>query len=738
MDKKQIQQIIKEEYVNVMLEKVIDITPEQMEKLHGDGSVEVGEDTLTYDEPENPTPTDEVNENAKYEKILNKAKPKEGDQIYRPAAHGLGGNKNYIYVSGIGDNMHKFTPDKLAAWFKKFNAKELKRKGVSDLKDFANYIITKHSMKESVNEAKTFKKGDKVKYLDQPGVITNVEDKGGRTFYSVKYKGSGGTKKAKGILSTDGTITEATGAEMLLAPKLKKFKEIEIDGEFYERHRGKWHGPSRGEIYKDSEFAQILNKALMSKQKVKVHEGKLTEANLKFTFDKDNLGDQVRAQIDIAKRNPKKTAEQFIQDLIAAIKSRKTAFKWDSWHPNTKYQYLKAVDKFFRVQGIKVPKFTDMAYDKIKSVLGEGKLNEISTKAGLADVIKGRTSAIEGIKMSKELAQGIANWISTSPYGRRYGKQILKGRIHSLLGPANAMGIADRLGGKLKAEWKALYAKHGPKREGKDPFVPTYGKGDVVHDCPKHVKEIKSGKEGKVVGHTLNESGDVNFVDVDFGTGKIYENIPTKKLKILEMQEHRHEIKEEPVQEGLKGNLSKAYNDLASVTQLMMKNLEKYKAAKDDKEKDKYKKVAAELTKRKHAANDKVEKLIRQLDKDVELVIEAKLPKRSLEEGINPNKVAELLFQKLAHARLIGKQNRRSAVNVIQKTLSKMNLSEAEMDRKFAKEFQSSVKALLNHLKHELGKGPKGQTRAQLQLYVKQLTKAIEIPGKMAKLLGSN
>ena len=77
---------------------------------------------------------------------------------------------------------------------------------------------------------------------------------------------------------------------------------------------------------------------------------------------------------------------------------------------------------------------------KLKSLL-----TEISTKAGLTDVIKGRTSAIEGIKMSKDMAQGIMSWINTSPYGRKYGKHILKGRIHSLLGPANAMGIADRL-----------------------------------------------------------------------------------------------------------------------------------------------------------------------------------------------------------------------------------------------------------------------------------------------------
>ena len=71
--------------------------------------------------------------------------------------------------------------------------------------------------------------------------------------------------------------------------------------------------------------------------------------------------------------------------------------------------------------------------------------------------------------------------------------------------------------------------------EEKDPLVPTYGKGDVVHDCPKHVQETKTGLHGKVTGHTLNEAGAVNFVDVDFGTGKVFKNIPTNKLKIIEM-----------------------------------------------------------------------------------------------------------------------------------------------------------------------------------------------------------
>ena len=79
-----------------------------------------------------------------------------------------------------------------------------------------------------------------------------------------------------------------------------------------------------------------------------------------------------------------------------------------------------------------------------------------------------------------------------------------------------------------------------------DTFKPEFGTGDVVHDCPKHVQEVKSGKKGKVVAHSLNESGQVNYVDVDFGTGKVYKNIPTKKLKVLEGRTHEHATKAEP------------------------------------------------------------------------------------------------------------------------------------------------------------------------------------------------
>jgi len=49
----------------------------------------------------------------------------------------------------------------------------------------------------------------------------------------------------------------------------------------------------------------------------------------------------------------------------------------------------------------------------------------------------------------------------------------------------------------------------------------------------------------------------------------------------------------------------------------------------------------------------------------------------TLEENISPKKAAEVLFDKLAAAKLIGKQNRRRAVGVIEYMLSRMNFNES-------------------------------------------------------------
>ena len=122
-------------------------------------------------------------------------------------------------------------------------------------------------------------------------------------------------------------------------------------------------------------------------------------------------------------------------------------------------------DAFFETQDPDTMDELNLDTSKMAKLgIGES-VNEISTKAGLEDVIKGRTTSIEGIKFSKELADALLYWIQTSPYGRKYGKHIMKGRIASLIGPANVMGFANRLKGKQKAEWKAIINKFNTKKE---------------------------------------------------------------------------------------------------------------------------------------------------------------------------------------------------------------------------------------------------------------------------------
>jgi hypothetical protein len=114
--------------------------------------------------------------------------------------------------------------------------------------------------------------------------------------------------------------------------------------------------------------------------------------------------------------------------------------------------------------------------------------------------------------------------------------------------------------------------------------------------------------------------------------------------------------------------------------------------------------------------------------------------------GLRPNRIQYALGAAGAsedQLKKVGSTPQKPAPNIIDTSDMKSgqspfgeNINEAPMDRRFQKEWESNCKALLNHIKHELGKGPKGQTRAQLQLYAKEITKAMEVPNKMAKIVG--
>ena len=142
-------------------------------------------------------------------------------------------------------------------------------------------------------------------------------------------------------------------------------------------------------------------------------------------------------------------------------------------------------------------------------------LNEISAKAGLEDVIMGRTTAIEGIKLSVGLADEIRSWLMVSPYGRRYGRQAMKGNLASILPIMNSYDFGKKLSSKLKREWKTLFAKHGPKRES------------VNEDAVATFTKELNGERIKAKVYTA--TGDGKTVEAQFTNKKWPDGVPVTK-----------------------------------------------------------------------------------------------------------------------------------------------------------------------------------------------------------------
>ena len=119
--------------------------------------------------------------------------------------------------------------------------------------------------------------------------------------------------------------------------------------------------------------------------------------------------------------------------------------------------------------------------------------------------------------MSKDMAEAIMDWIKSSSFGRKYGKQILKGRIHALIKPADAWGIERFFSGrrvssgKLKQEWKNIVSKI---------------KESVINEqmTPSQVKFLS--------GQLKLKKGDKITYDQHFQFGKVSKNVTAKVIAV--------------------------------------------------------------------------------------------------------------------------------------------------------------------------------------------------------------
>jgi hypothetical protein len=98
----------------------------------------------------------------------------------------------------------------------------------------------------------------------------------------------------------------------------------------------------------------------------------------------------------------------------------------------------------------------------IKSIQELNEARQAPAKKLFKMVVDGNTSEIEGVKISKDMAQAALDWFDQSAYARKYEKQVKTagmGAVAPLIFGDN-WGIKKRIPSKLKAEFKELQAQY--------------------------------------------------------------------------------------------------------------------------------------------------------------------------------------------------------------------------------------------------------------------------------------
>jgi hypothetical protein len=97
-----------------------------------------------------------------------------------------------------------------------------------------------------------------------------------------------------------------------------------------------------------------------------------------------------------------------------------------------------------------------------KGFLAVNEARQAPAKTLFKMVVKGSTSEIEGVKISKDMAQAALDWFDGSVYARKYEKQVKTagmGTVAPLIFGDN-WGIKKRIPSKLKAEFKELQTQY--------------------------------------------------------------------------------------------------------------------------------------------------------------------------------------------------------------------------------------------------------------------------------------
>ena len=170
--------------------------------------------------------------------------------------------------------------------------------------------------------------------------------------------------------------------------------------------------------------------------------------------------------------------------------------------------------------------FVQSKGNKMKLTDIRNSLNEISAIGGLKQVVKGNTKEVEGIKLSKEMAQAMIDWFNSSPYGRKYPKAA-KARLHLSLGIMMSFGL-DRYAKFKGAKEELKYIKDLSRamRDNVNEESLNEGKYDDLLD--KLADIVGNAKSFMDIGKELKS----NKIKYSFGTSPLPMYIIDKPVKI--------------------------------------------------------------------------------------------------------------------------------------------------------------------------------------------------------------
>jgi len=273
-------------------------------------------------------------------------------------------------------------------------------------------------------------------------------------------------------------------------------------------------------VFKDRDFKKMSNDKDFIKYLKSIYEGFASDAQRKAAFangyeekgkKKESISDHPKASWK--KKKDESVNEAFVVAYGKGPKPIKPAF--------AAYADKKMAQKFMgdmKKDGYKVM----MTQKKIKGV--DESINEISAKKGLEQVVKGNTKDVEGIKVSKEMAQAMLDWFNSSPYGRKYPKA-KNSRLHISIGIMLSFGLERYAKHKgAKEELKYLKSMRESVNEGKKRYYQKDGIGKAKYTISYHdgKNKHKDGSDFFDIQIFRNKKDLAKFVNTLHKSGYVY------------------------------------------------------------------------------------------------------------------------------------------------------------------------------------------------------------------------